>query len=273
MRLIKINTIINHFNLRYFTFFLLLSLCTQHSLAITNIEKARVTKAEDGWNSNVQLNLSGESGNNEKREIEIGSHIRWTNQDFEWLNWFNRLREEKDNVIIDNETYLHSRLIHNHKKVLADEYFTQYEHSPFNGLKRRLLLGTGLRWHNWNNPKTSNKEASGHGYQGLGIFQEQVREIDFGETLTERNYRANLYSHWIYQHSGENAISTSVTLYIQPNLADIDDIKSLLQAQLTLPITEKFGLQWQFQSKWDTRPPSESSKKIHNVSMLLTYSF
>lgn len=256
-----------------FTLIVLMCMLSQQSQAITNIEKARITKAEDGWNGNVQLSLSGESGNSEKREIEIGSHIRWTNQNFEWLNWYSRLREEQDGIITDNETYLHTRLIHNHKKALADEYFIQYENAPFDGLKRRLLVGAGLRWHNWNNPKISDETSSGHGYQGFGVFQEKIREIDFDVTSVEKNYRANLYSHWIYQHSGVNAVSTSATLYIQPNVADMDDVKALLQAQLTLPITEKVNLQWQWQSKWDSRPPSGISKKVHEANMQITYSF
>lgn len=257
----------------YFLIVLCLGSFSPSSLAISNIEKSRITSAEEGWNGKVQLELAGESGKSEERELGLGSHIRWTNEDFEWLNWYSRTRESEDGETTDDETYLHTRLIHNHRSTLADEYFIQYEHAPFDGLKRRFLQGAGLRWHSWNQPKTSDLQSSGHAYQGIGVFHEQVREVDLGETLVEKNYRANLYSHWIYQYSGERAISTSATLYLQPNLADSDDIKALFQALLTLPITENLHLQWQWQSKWDSRPPSETAKRVHETTMVVEYSF
>ena len=246
---------------------------TTQSFAITNIEKERTAQSEDGWNGHIRLKLDGKKGNNEEAELGLGSHIRWNNQKFKWLNWYSRDYERNNGILTNDETFFHSRLIQNHKQVIATEYFIQYEEVPFSGLKRRALQGIGLRWRNWYKPQTDQKHSSGESYQGLGIFNEQVREVDLGHTQVEQNYRANLYSHWLYQHSGEKAVSTSATLYIQPNIADTEDVKALLQAQVSVPISMQLHLQWKLQSTWDSRPPSEASDVTHETTMQLKYSF
>lgn len=254
-------------------FFAGLIIIPSQSNAITNIEKERTAKSEEGWNGNVRLKFNGKDGNNEETEWGIGSHIRWNNSQLKWLNWYSRDYERNNGKRSNDETFLHTRLIHNHKRVLASEYFLQYEQSPFAGLKRRLLQGIGLRWHSWSKPKTESKASSGDSFQGIGIFNEQVREVDLGATQVEQRYRGNFYSHWLYQHSGDKAISASATLYIQPDLADFDDMKAMLQAQVSVPISEKLHLQWKWQSNWDTSPPSGVSKEVHETRMQLKYSF
>jgi putative salt-induced outer membrane protein YdiY len=251
----------------------ILMLLPSFSYAITNIEKERTSKAEAGWNGNLRFKFSGKDGNNEQTEWGIGSHIRWSNSAYKWLNWYSRDYERNNGYRTDDETFLHTRLIQNHQQTIATEYFIQYEQAPFAGLKRRLLLGTGIRWHNWSKINTGNQQSSGDSFQGLGIFNEQIREVDLGSTQIEQRYRGNVYSHWLYQAAGERAISTSATLYLQPDLADSDDVKVLLQAQLTLPITEQLHLQWKWQSNWDSRPPSGVSKEVHETKMQLKYSF
>ncbi len=243
------------------------------SHAITNIEKERTQKIEAGWNGHVHFKFSGKDGNNEETDWGIGSHIRWNNQDYKWLNWYSRDYERNNGYRTDDQTFLHTRLIQNHQQTLAAEYFLQYQQSPFAGLKRRLLIGSGLRWHNLHIANTDGNSLSADGFQGIGVFQEQVREVDLGTTQVEQRYRANLYSHWLYQAAGERAISTSATLYLQPDINNSDDVKALFQAQLTLPISEQLHLQWKWQSNWDSRPPSGVSREVHETKMQLKYSF
>mgnify|MGYP005988196269 CR=1 FL=1 len=243
------------------------------SQAISNIEKERTAQDEAGWNGHVRFSFSGKAGNNEEAELGLGSHIRWSNPQFKWLNWFNRDYERNNGYRTDDETFFHTRLIHKHQQTIAQEYFLQYEQAPFAGVKYRALQGIGLRWHSWHKANNGDKQSSGDSYQGLGVFNEQVRELDLGRIRADQLYRANLYSHWLYQFSGERAISTSATLYLQPNLADTDDVKALLQAQISLPISEQLHLQWKWQSNWDSRPPSEISKEVHETQVYLKYAF
>lgn len=256
-----------------FLLLICLGLLSQPSFAISNIEKERTSKNDDGWNGNIRLKFEGKDGNNEETELGLGLHARWNNDKISWLNWYNREYDRYDGDTTDDDTFAHTRLIHNHREVIASEYFLQYEQDPFSGLKRRFLQGIGLRWHSWNKPNSGEKQSSGDAFQGLGIFSEHIREVDLGETQSEHLYRANIYSHWLYQHSGERAISASVTVYIQPNLADTDDLKGLLQAQVSLPINEKLHFQWKLQGNWDSRPPSGKAKKTHETLMELKYIF
>ncbi len=258
------------FKLLLSAWFLSISLSSQ---AITNIEKERTSKADQGWNGHIRLKFSGKDGNNEETEWGLGGHIRWSNEALQWLNWYSRDYERNNGYRSDDDTFLHSRLIHNHQAIIASEYFIQYEQDPFAGLKRRLLQGAGIRFHSWHKAKNSTHQSSGDSFQGIGIFNEQVREVDLGSTQVEQRYRANFYSHWLFQGSGDTAISSSATLYIQPDLADSEDIKALLQAQLSVPLTNQLHLQWKWQSNWDSRPPSGVSKEVHETKMQFKYSF
>lgn len=243
------------------------------SFAITNIEKERTAISEAGWNGHIRLKFNGKTGNNDEAELGIGSHIRWNNEKLKWLNWYSRDYERNNGTLSNDATFFHTRLIHNHQQVIATEYFLQYEQAPFSGIKRRALEGMGIRFRSWFKPQTEQKQSSGESYQGIGIFNEQVREVDLGSTQVEQRFRGNLYSHWLYQHSGEKAVSTGITLYIQPDLADFDDVKALLQAQVSVPISEQLHLQWKLQSNWDSRPPSDVSKEVHETTLQLKYSF
>ncbi len=256
-----------------FLLVLCLGIFSQPSQAISNIEKERTSKKDEGWNGNLRFKFSGKDGNNEETELGLGAHLRWSNDTISWLNWANHEYDRNDGNTTDDETFIHSRLIHNHRKVIASEYFLQYEQDPFSGLKRRFLQGAGLRWHSWHKPNIDNKQSSGDSFQGFGVFNEHVREVDFGRTETDQLYRANIYSHWLYQNSGERPLSTSITLYVQPNLADTDDIKALLQGQVSLPINKKLHFQWKWQSNWDSRPPSDKAKRVHETVMELKYIF
>jgi putative salt-induced outer membrane protein YdiY len=243
------------------------------SLAITNIEKERTAKSEEGWNGHVRLKFNGKSGNNDETDLGIGSHIRWNNETIKWLNWYSRDYQRNNGITSNDQTFFHTRVIHNHQQVIATEYFLQYEQAPFSGIKRRALEGLGIRFRSWFKPQTDQKLSSGESYQGIGVFNEQVREVDLGSTQVEQRFRGNLYSHWLYQHSGERAASTSVTVYIQPDLANVHDVKALLQAQVSLPINEQLHLQWKLQSNWDSLPPSGVTREVHETNVQLKYSF
>lgn len=243
------------------------------SFAITNIEKERTAKSEEGWNGHVRLKFNGKSGNNDETDLGIGSHIRWNNETVKWLNWYSRDYQRNNGITSNDQTFFHTRVIHNHQQVIATEYFLQYEQAPFSGIKRRALEGVGVRFRSWFKPQTEQKQSSGESYQGIGVFNEQVREVDLGSTQVEQRFRGNLYSHWLYQNAGERAISTSVTVYIQPDLANVDDVKALLQAQVSLPINEQLHLQWKLQSNWDSLPPSGVTREVHETNVQLKYSF
>lgn len=243
------------------------------SQAITNIEKARTASSELGLKGHVRLRFSGKDGNNEETKWGLGGHGRWSNEKLSWLNWYSRDYQKNNGYLSDDHTFLHSRLIHNHQEFMATEYFIQYEQDPFAGLKRRLLQGIGLRFHSWHKANKNNQQSSGDSFQGIGLFNEHVREVDLGSTQVEQRYRGNLYSHWLFQGAGEKALSSSITLYLQPDLAETDDVKALLQAQLTVPIHAQLHLQWQWQSNWDSRPPTGIAKEVHETKVQFKYSF
>jgi hypothetical protein len=87
----------------------------------------------------VRLKFNGKSGNNEKTELGIGSHILWNNQPLKWLTWYSRDCQRNNDALSNGETFFHTRLIHNHQQVISTEYFLQYEETPFSGIKRRAL--------------------------------------------------------------------------------------------------------------------------------------
>lgn len=241
---------------------LLLGLSTP-VLAITNIEERRLQKDEQGFAGRMELGLDAQAGNNDKRKWSAAFNANWQNDDYRLFSWASRLYETSNGQRTDDDTFFHTRVVRNHRRLWAEEAFIQYERDPFAALSFRALTGAGVRYQRQLNERL-------RWNQGTGVFHEWVREEETAGERRDQLTRLNLYTHLQWQLA---TIKLQTTLYFQPVINEPADQRALWQLAATIPLGSQIDLKWQWQTRWDSRPPEGIEEQNHQTQLRLGINF
>ena len=105
------------------------------------------SRKENLIGSHLQINvgLNGSSGTVDRTNYSLEGRV-----DVNSINWqrfaiFSYKREEKDDSITSNNTFMHLRGVRKLSPLVAIEGFIQLSEKPLQKIKRRELIGTGIR--------------------------------------------------------------------------------------------------------------------------------
>jgi len=145
-----------------------------------------------------------------------------------------------------NKTYIHLRLVHTFLdiKEINSEGFLQSETNEFTNVKRRLILGGGLRYH-------KDMKKYGNLYFGLGAF---VENIEYLTAINPSEYNLRLNSYMSYTKSFNKQSKLSYVLYYQPKVTYISDYILSSGLELEVLIYEKLYVNFMFYYDVDTQP-------------------
>ena len=166
-------------------------------------------------------------------------------------------REEKDDSITSNNTFLHLRGVRKISPLLAVEGFIQLSEKPLQKIKRRELIGAGIRLSPYKSIKV-----------GLGVFNEDEERVlsKSRETVRINSYITNSFN------ISESA-SFESTLYIQPDIEDFSELRSYLVLGLRLKISERFSSIITYENTHDSSPPplTDKSNSFYGVKFSFEY--
>ena len=206
---------------------------------IVNMESSR---KENLIGSHVQINigLNGSSGTVDRTNYSLEG--RFDNNSSNWQRFaiFSYKREEKDNSITSNNTFMHLRGVRKITPLVAIEGFIQLSEKPLQKIKRRELIGAGLRLSPYKSIKI-----------GLGIFNENEERI-----LSEARETVRINSYITNSFNISETASFDTTLYIQPDLEDFSELRSYLVLGLRLKISERFSSIITYENTHDSSPVS-----------------
>lgn len=235
------------------------------SLAIANIESQRKREEVDGLKGEVQLALSGKSGNSDKESIEAGVRLDYRQQQHQVLGILNHEREKNDGVENSDNSFAHLRYIQHRSDLLAWESFVQYQQDAFKSLDSRSLVGAGARFN------LSPEDERYLLMVGVGAYYtEEVYILDRGN-LRDDYMRANSYISYS-QPLGENA-RLSNTLYWQPRFSRPSDSYVYNHLSLEVAINTSLSLQVSVESNYDSDPVEDVEHTDHSYSTSLLYKF
>ncbi len=242
---------------------LVLTLIPLQSFAITNIEEKRRAADADGWQSSATVGLDAQSGNTKEREWNLGLNTSWQNAEHRAFGWYTRTYESVNDERTSDNTFAHLRYVHNFRATVGQETFLQYERDPFAELQYRFLAGAGVRFQkHWDDDQLIR--------QGVGAFHESIKEDNGSGNEEAQLTRLNLYTH------GETPLGYSHilgTVYLQPSVDDIDDVRALARFKLRLPLASNTDLSWQWQTRWDSRPPEGAEELNHQTQLSVAVRF
>ena len=226
------------------------------SSQIVNMESSR---KENLIGSHLQINvgLNGSSGTVDRTNYSLEGRV-----DVNSINWqrfaiFSYKREEKDDSITSNNTFMHLRGVRKLSPLVAIEGFIQLSEKPLQKIKRRELIGAGIRLSPYKSIKI-----------GLGLFNENEERI-----LSEARETVRINSYLTNSFNISESASFDSTLYIQPDVEDFSEIRSYLVLGLRLKISERFSSIITYENTYDSSPPplTDKSNSFYGVKFSFEY--
>lgn len=129
------------------------------------------------------------------------------------------------------------------------EAFVQHEYDRWRRLKLRALVGGGPRLEMPVSKDTHAAVAVAYMWQGEELLKPKDGDIN-------GFYAEHRLSAYITGGTKLNKhVTLSGTAYFQPNIADLNDVRGLLDGGLTIALTKKLGLKVTYVIALDSRPP------------------
>ena len=221
-------------------------LISSQALAISNIESERPGLPEEGWSGHVEIGLDGETGNSREETYTGAAKVTFRKSNDIALGIIEREYGTTRDIKDTDESFVHGRWIHVLDSRWAVEGFVQWEEDEFANLISRSLLGGGGRY------VVVQDENVFDWSVGLGAFRER-EELDL-DTYKETNWTWRVNTFTVYKHRLNEQIVISATAYYQPSTDDFGDFRTLLDAALSVRITDQLDLKVHYKVQHDSKP-------------------
>ncbi|MDG1664699.1 MAG: DUF481 domain-containing protein [Hyphomicrobiales bacterium] len=210
-----------------------------------------------GSHFQINIGLNGSSGTVDRTNYSLEGRVDVNSDKWQRFGILSYKREEKDDSITSNNTFLHLRGVRKISPLLAVEGFIQLSEKPLQKIKRRELIGAGIRLSPYKSIKV-----------GLGVFNEDEERVlsKSRETVRINSYITNSFN------ISESA-SFESTLYIQPDIEDFSELRSYLVLGLRLKISERFSSIITYENTHDSSPPplTDKSNSFYGVKFSFEY--
>ena len=243
-------------NLKFFFLIIIFLYPSNIYSQIVNMESSR-KEGLIGSHFQINIGLNGSSGTVDRTNYSLEGRVDVNSDKWQRFGILSYKREEKDDSITSNNTFLHLRGVRKISHLLAVEGFIQLSEKPLQKIKRRELIGAGIRLSPYKSIKV-----------GLGVFNEDEERVlsKSRETVRINSYITNSFN------ISESA-SFESTLYIQPDIEDFSELRSYLVLGLRLKISERFSSIITYENTHDSSPPplTDKSNSFYGVKFSFEY--
>ena len=120
----------------------ILSVFVYPNLGLSQIVNMESSRKENLLGSHLQLNLglNGSSGTVDRTNYSLEGRVDINSSEWQRFAIFSYKREEKDNSITSNNTFMHLRGVRKISSLLAVEGFIQLSEKPLQKIKRRFYI-------------------------------------------------------------------------------------------------------------------------------------
>lgn len=207
---------------------------------------------ERGWGGQLDVSLSGKSGNTHKEDFSAGALVRHRRGDRVWLIIGDYGYGESDRRKNEDNMTLHSRWIERDaiRPNWDLEAYVQWEYDDLKDISDRRLVGGGSRLRR--SVKDFGRGAL-HGWAGAGLFYEE--EVMQSTAGSDQGFRINLYGKLVWdRHQAGYPIKLYGLFYLQPLLDKINDARAIATTGLEVNIFEHVTLASEFAVEYDSDP-------------------
>ena len=226
------------------------------SESIVNIEDLR-RDGEEGFFANLSGSYSFSRGNRNRDSFSIQTSLDYNKNDLETFFVFKRAQKKINNNNYDSATLSHLRLNFLFEENPSLEVFLQYSKNPFRKFNKRELIGLGARFNLENNLKA-----------GIGIMNEDEEDLS---AISDSTLRISSYFH--SEFLIDENIVFDLSAFLQPALSSFSDYKATLLGQFDFHVNESFKISLQYNTFFDSKPPSNALKKEEGFATVFSYNF
>lgn len=224
---------------------------------IVDIENVRQS-GEIGKFKNFEFSLNSSRGNEDRDDFDLGIALVNNSSTIEKLLVFERSERTQDDIIEDEATFLHARVLWQSDRKYDFEAYLQSSENPFQSYKRRDLVGLGIRFTELKSIKLS-----------LSLLYENEESLFRNEKSTER---FNLFLNRDISFNNDSFLTGSI--FFQPSLSDFsDDYKYSISISYNFPVSENFSIKFKVSESFDNDPPDLAEKSDQSLSTSFIYSF
>ena len=224
---------------------------------IVDIENVRQS-GEIGTFKNFEFSLNSSRGNEDRDDFDLGIALVNNSSTIEKLLVFERSERTQDEIIEDEATFLHARVLWQSDRKYDFEAYLQSSENPFQSYKRRDLLGVGIRFTELKSIKL-----------GLSLLHENEESLLGNEKSTER---FNLFLNRDINFNNDSFLKGSI--FFQPSLSDFsNDYKYSISISYNVPVSENFSIKFKVSESFDNDPPDLAEKSDQSLSTSFIYSF
>ncbi len=241
---------------KFILIFSLISSSFIYPEAIVNVEDLR-RDGEKGFFANISGSLSFSRGNRNRDSFSIQSSLDYNLEDLETFFVVKRSQKKINQKNYDSATLAHLRLNFLFDKDPSLETFIQYSKNPFRKFNKRELIGLGARFNLENNFKA-----------GIGVMNENEEDLS---AITDNTLRISSYFH--SEFLIDENIVFDLSAFLQPALNSFSDYKATLIGQFDFHINENFKISLQYNTFYDSRPPTNAVKKEEGFATVFSYNF
>ena len=239
---------------KIFIFLSLIIVSFINASPIVDIENVRQS-GEIGTFKNFEFSLNSSRGNEDRDDFDLGIALVNNSSTIEKLLVFERSERTQDEIVEDEATFLHARVLWQSDRKFDFEAYLQSSENPFQSYKRRDLLGLGIRFSELNNIKL-----------GLSFLHENEESLLGDDKSTDR---FNLYLNRGINFDNDSYLLGS--MFFQPSLKDFtNDYKYSVSLSYNIPVSENFIIKFKISESFDNDPPdlAEKSDQIFITSFI-----
>ena len=230
---------------------------------IVNIESQRIQSDTIGWFGNMGTSFLFQKNAVQVIEIGANAHVEYKSKKSLYLFLVNYNFLRGDGQTLNNNFFYHLRYNYKLNKWLRWEAFTQMQQNAINGIKLRLLAGTGPRFKLFRSKHVALYAATAAMYE---YEEEQTDPV-----IYHRDLRSSSYVSFTYNPT-KNAEIVS-TLFYQPLYRNFSDYRVLNEISLNFKIVKHFSFNASWYYLYDSRPAATIPKLNYSISNGITYGF
>ena len=227
-----------------------------YSEAIVNVEDLR-RDGEKGFFANLSGSLNFSRGNRNRDSFSIQSSLDYNIDNLETFFVVKRSQKKINKSNYDSATLAHLRLNFLFDKDPSLETFIQYSKNPFRKFNKRELIGLGARFNLENNFKI-----------GIGIINENEEDLS---AISDNTLRLSSYFH--SEFLIDENIVFDLSVFLQPGISSFNDYKATLIGQFDFHVNDNFKISLQYNTFYDSKPPSNAVKKEEGFATVFSYNF
>ncbi len=213
------------------------------SIAQVNTERKRLCLEESGISGNIGVTYSVTMGNSELIEFGLKPSLVWRGGKHQvfMLNDLSIVSSDDEDSI--SEGFSHLRYNYDITQRIIYELFLQAQYDKSQDLEERYLSGSGLRL------IIFDKERSVIAGGLTGMYE--YEELSSGKNT--EIFRGSFYLSTRINIADK--LKFANTVYLQPELGDLDDYRILNEGEFSVSISENMSFTSSVKYRYDSEPP------------------